>query len=272
MTPFTTAFIGAGNMAGSIIGGLLASGVPPSALRAADPQACNREALARRGLTALDSDNRAVARGADVVVLAVKPQIMEAVCRDLAPALAPEQLVLSIAAGISLPALARWLEVPVSLVRCMPNTPALLGAGATALYAPPSVAPLQRQRAEQVLSATGYTCWVDDEDLLHAVTAVSGSAPAYFFQFMEAIIARGEAMGLDADTARRLCAQTCIGAGRMLAESDVDAAELRRRVCSPGGTTERAVASFRDDGLDRLVHRAMDACIARSREMGEEFA
>jgi len=272
VTAFTTAFIGAGNMAGSIIGGLLAAGVDPARLRAADPNAENLETLQSRGLMHLGSDNRAIATGADVVVLAVKPQILRAVCEDLAPALTGGPLVLSIAAGVPAASIDAWLDGRAAVVRCMPNTPALLQAGATAVYAHGEVGATQRNRAETILGAVGYCCWVDDEDLLHAVTAVSGSAPAYFFLMMEAIIAEGQRMGLDAASARMLCAQTCIGAGRMLAEGDVDAAELRRRVCSPGGTTERAVAQLQGDGLEALVARAMEACARRSREMSEELA
>ena len=259
-------------MAGSIIGGLLAAGSDAAQLRASDPQPEHRERLRAQGLTQLGSDNRAAAAGADVVVLAVKPQILRAVCEDLAPVLDEGQLVISVAAGVPAASLDRWLGARAVLLRCMPNTPALLGAGATALYAHGALDDTARERAEHILGAVGRSCWVDDESLLHAVTAVSGSGPAYFFLFMEAMVAGGERMGLDADTARMLCAQTCIGAGRMLAEGNADAAELRRRVSSPGGTTERAVAALQAGGLDALVAAAMEACARRSRQMSDEFS
>jgi pyrroline-5-carboxylate reductase len=269
---FSCAFIGAGNMAGSIIRGLLRAGTDAQSLRAADPSAANLEALRELGLKQTDADNRVAAAEADVVVLAVKPQILRAVCEELAGTLHPEQTIISIAAGVATDSLSRWLGGHAAVVRCMPNTPALLRSGATALYAPPRVTALQRARAEEVLAAVGIVAWVDDEELLHAVTAVSGSGPAYFFQFMEAMIAEGQRLGLDADSARRLCAQTCIGAGRMVAEGSVEAAELRRRVCSPGGTTERAVARFSDDDLAGLVSRAMRDCYERSQEMTRELS
>ncbi|MFT7287686.1 MAG: pyrroline-5-carboxylate reductase [Halieaceae bacterium] len=271
MSVFSVAFIGAGNMAGSIIGGLLAAGFDAASLAAADPDEGNLQRLEKQGLTRTGTDNAAIAGAADVVVLAVKPQILRAVCEDLAPVMREGQLAVSIAAGVGADSLREWLGDRPAIVRCMPNTPALLRAGASALYAHGAVSDVQRLRAEQVMTAVGILRWVKEESLLHAVTAVSGSGPAYFFLFMEAMIAEGQRMGLDAESARTLCAQTCIGAGRMLAEGDVAAAELRRRVCSPGGSTERAVAAFQGGGLEGIVRTAMRACYARSEEMGKEL-
>ena len=267
MSAFTTAFIGAGNMARSMIGGLLTAGFAAQDIGAADPVADNLEALRALGLTSLGSDNAVIAGAADVVVLAVKPQVMRSVCESLAPAMRNDTLVISIAAGIPADSLSEWLGGRARLVRCMPNTPAMLGLGASALYAYGDISEALRHRAQTVLEAVGVVRWVDQEDLLHAVTALSGSGPAYFFLFMEAMIAEAKRMGLDEESARTLCAQTCIGAGRMLIVGDAEAGELRRRVTSPGGTTERAVAAFESAGLAELVGTAMRDCHARSREL-----
>lgn len=271
-TAFTTAFVGAGNMAASIIGGMLAAGFPADTLRASATSETTLEPLRKLELAALDTDNARIVRGADVVVLAVKPQKLRAVCEELAPSITAEQLVLSVAAGVTSDSLSGWLGGHAAIVRCMPNTPSLLGVGASGVYARPAVSGVQRQRTDAILSSVGVVRWLDDEQLLHAVTAIAGSAPAYFFQFMQAMIAEGERMGLDAPTARTLCAQTCLGAGTMLAESDEDAATLLAAVCSPGGTTERAVEAFTAGGLEALVAAAMQRCHARSQEMAEEFS
>lgn len=272
VSSFNTAFIGAGNMASSIIGGLLNAGFTPSSMAAADPIDGNLQRLRDQGIERLSTSNGTAIERADVIVLAVKPQVMEAVCADLAGSLVPGQLILSIAAGIGADSLAGWLGGAVHIVRCMPNTPALLGAGASALCAHGDVPKLQKERASAIMEAVGVVRWVDDEAQIHAVTALSGSGPAYFFQFMEAMIAEGQRMGLDSETARTLCAQTCLGAGQMLVTSDVDAAELRRRVTSPGGTTERAVASFEAAGLAEIVAAAMRDAEARSVELARELA
>lgn len=259
-------------MSRSIIGGLTTSGFNPTSIGASDPAADNLEQLRAFGVDRLSGDNATIASQADVIVLAVKPQVLQDVCISIAATLTTEQLVISIAAGVEASDLNRWLGGAASVVRCMPNTPALLRLGASALYAYGEVSDLQRDRAETVMSAVGVLRWVNDEALMHAVTAVSGSGPAYFFQFMEAMIDEAVRMGLDAETARALCAQTCIGAGQMVAEGDVDASELRRRVCSPGGTTERAVAAFDAGGLSSLVSQAMRDCYKRSEELAKELA
>ena len=269
---FSVAFIGAGNMAASIMAGLIDAGADPAQLRAADPGEQAQANARELALGSVGTDNQQAAAGADVVILAVKPQVLRAVCEDIAPVMARGQLVISIAAGIGTESLREWLGAAPAIVRCMPNTPSLLRAGASALYADAGVDAQQRSRAAAVMQAVGIVRWVDDEQLMHAVTAISGSAPAYFFLFMEAMIAEGERMGLDAETARILCAQNCIGAGRMVDEGSVDAAELRRRVTSPGGTTERAIAAFTDGELATLVQKAMRACEARSEEMARELS
>ena len=272
MIDYQLGVIGAGNMAFSMIGGLIDAGTDPALLRASDRSEAQLQRLRELGVGVLDTDNQRVARDADVVVLAVKPQLMREVCEALAPAISPGQLVISIAAGIGAAAIGQWLDDKPALVRCMPNTPSLLGAGASGMFALEGVSDEQRKQAETIMGAVGVVRWVSDEPQLHAVTAVSGSAPAYFFLFMEAMIAEGERMGLDSESVRILCAQACIGAGRMVAAGDVDAAELRRRVCSPGGTTERAVAVLRDGHLEDLVGAAMRACYRRSEEMAKELS
>ncbi|MEM9396244.1 MAG: pyrroline-5-carboxylate reductase [Pseudomonadota bacterium] len=272
MSDFRTAFVGAGNMAKSIVGGMLSSGFDASNLSAADPLEANRAGLEKLAVAAVTTSNRDAVQGADVIVLAVKPQVLKGVCTELRPALDETQLVLSIAAGVNEASLRTWLGEAPAIVRCMPNTPALLGSGATAVHSESPLSNEQRMRVERILGAVGLVAWVDAEDLLHGVTALSGSGPAYFFQFMEAMIEEAQRMGLTEQDARALCAQTCIGAGRMVAESATSASELRRRVTSPGGTTERAVAVFSEEGLERLVRKAMRECYARSQELAQELA
>ncbi|HHI76203.1 MAG TPA: pyrroline-5-carboxylate reductase [Gammaproteobacteria bacterium] len=264
------AFIGAGNMAAALIGGLIADGTPPDRLIAADPDTERlRQLAASAGIRTLE-DNAEAVRAADVVVLAVKPQVLQQVASGLAEAIqAHRPLVISIAAGVRSDTLQRWLGGGVALVRSMPNTPAMLQAGATALYATPEVDAAQREQAETVLRAVGLVRWVEDESLMDAVTALSGSGPAYFFLFMEALEQAGERLGLPADTARLLTLQTALGAARMAIESGEDPAELRRRVTSPGGTTERAIASFEADDLAGVVQRALSAARDRSVELSQ---
>jgi pyrroline-5-carboxylate reductase len=264
------AFIGAGNMATSLIGGLLAQGIAPASLCASEPGAAQREAVAAsHGITLFAANADAVA-GADIVLLAVKPQVMQQVCRDLAAHLHPDQLIVSIAAGISCASLSSWLGTR-RVVRCMPNTPALLRQGVSGLYANPEVSPAQRQQAEQLLGAVGMVIWLQDEQLIDAVTAVSGSGPAYFFLLMEAMIDAGVNLGLQRQTASMLTLHTALGAARMALESDVEASELRRRVTSPNGTTEAAIRSFQAGGFQALVQQALDAAARRSAELAEQL-
>jgi len=271
VAPPRIAFIGAGNMAGSIIGGLLNRGLPAEHIAVSDPVEAALAALAPRGVR-LAPDNAAAVAGADVVVLAVKPQVMAAVAGELAPALATAApVVVSIAAGIDCASLQQWLGPDVPVVRCMPNTPALVGAGMAALYAGPGTEDSQRALAEQVMAPTGELLWVEEEALLDAVTAVSGSGPAYFFLVMEAMQAAGEQLGLSPAQARRLVGQTALGAAQMAVGERVEAAELRRRVTSPGGTTEQAIHCLEQGGLRSLFHRALVAARDRSAELTREF-
>ena len=264
------AFIGAGNMAASLIGGLLAQGLPASHIRASDPGAEQRARVAaEHGIELFESNAEAIA-GADIVVLATKPQVLKGVCQALAPNLQAGQMVVSIAAGITCASLTAWLG-EVALGRCMPNTPALLRQGVSGLYANPRVSTEQRQQAEQLLGAVGLAVWLDEERLIDAVTAVSGSGPAYFFLLIEAMTAAGEQLGLPRETAAQLTLQTALGAARMATESDVDAAELRRRVTSPNGTTEAAIKTFQAGGFEALVQQALDAAARRSAELAEQL-
>jgi pyrroline-5-carboxylate reductase len=261
------AFIGGGNMARSLIGGLIKAGTPAAAIRVADPML---EPLAPLGVRATQ-DNATAAQGAAVVVLAVKPQVMEAACRAIAPELAASAapLVVSVAAGTPIAAIERWLGRPHAVVRCMPNTPALLGAGATGMCANARVSAVQRASAEGLLSAVGIVEWIEDEALMDAVTALSGSGPAYVFLLIEEMTNAAVALGLPLTSARRLAVQTALGAARMAAESGEDPASLRQRVTSPGGTTAAALASFERDAFAAIVARALTAARDRGRELAE---
>jgi pyrroline-5-carboxylate reductase len=270
------ALIGGGNMARGLIGGLLGRGASPALITVSDPLAAGRAALERDFAIRTTEDNAAAARGADVVVLAVKPQQMSAVARALAPALAHSPLVVSVAAGIRASDLQRWVGAGVPVVRAMPNRPALIGAGASGLYAGASVGPAQRALAQQVLGASGLCVWVDAESDLDLVTALSGSGPAYFFRLAELMSEAAIAQGLEPLTARKLAAQTLAGAGQLVAaelagEAGADLARMRAEVTSKGGTTEAALAEFDARGLGATVAAAQAAAARRSQELAEQF-
>lgn len=270
MSKTRIAFIGAGNMATSLIGGLRAQGVDAAQIRASDPGAEQRAKVAAEHGIELFADNAEAIDGADVILLAVKPQMMKAVCEALRPNLKPHQLLVSVAAGITCASMNSWLgDRPI--VRCMPNTPALIRQGVSGLYATDKVSADQRGQAEQLLSAVGTAFWLDEEKQLDAVTAVSGSGPAYFFLLIEAMTAAGEKLGLPRDVAGQLTLQTALGAALMAKSSDVDAAELRRRVTSPKGTTEAAINAFQAGGFEALVETALTAAAHRSAEMAEQL-
>ncbi|GAB3728747.1 pyrroline-5-carboxylate reductase [Luteimonas pelagia] len=271
------AFIGGGNMARSLIGGLLARGTPPGSIHVADPSEAQRKALSSEFGVQVHADNADAAGAADVWMLAVKPQVMRQACEALA-ATARERrpTAVSIAAGITSAQIARWLGdadgARQAVVRTMPNTPALLGAGVSGLYANAAVDDAGRTVAEALMASAGETVWVDDEALMDAVTAVSGSGPAYVFLLAEAMQAAGEAEGLPAEAARLLASQTILGAARMLTEGDEPADALRRRVTSPGGTTQAAIETFESGGLRELVAKAVHAARVRGRELSEANA
>ncbi len=262
------AFIGGGNMARSLIAGLLRQGVPANTIHVAEPVDALREQLAidfgvHGHVTAVEA-----AQDCRTWVLAVKPQVMASVCEPLQPlARILQPLVVSIAAGIGSDRLRQWLGEGAALVRAMPNTPALLGAGVTGLYAGPDVDADGRSRTQALLASAGQTVWIEDESLMDAVTAVSGSGPAYVFLLAEAMQAAAVAQGLPPDAATTLVTQTLLGASRMLTESGEPASELRRRVTSPNGTTHAAIETFQAGGFEALVAQAIDAATRRGREL-----
>lgn len=269
------AFIGGGNMGRCLVGGLIGDGHPCERLRVSDPDPERLQVFGERFGVRTGNDNRSTIAGADVVILAVKPQVVRAVVEDVAETLrAQRPLVLSIVAGLSTGVLRKWIgsggigsEVPI--VRAMPNTPALVRSGAAALYAEAgSVGRGHRDSAESILRAVGSTVWVEDEALMDTVTALSGSGPAYFFLLMELIERAGVSMGLTPESARLLTLQTAFGAAKMALESETPAAVLRAQVTSPGGTTEQAIKTFQDCGIESIVTRALRAAEARSRELG----
>jgi pyrroline-5-carboxylate reductase len=266
------ALIGAGNMARSLVGGLIADGWDPSRIAVSDPDREQLGLLNSRFPVRTHTSNTAIIADSEVVVLAVKPQIIHDVARELADSVQEQSpLVISIAAGVRAADLQRWLGGECALVRCMPNTPALVQSGATALFPSESVTPDQKDLAETVLRAVGLVLWIDNEALMDAVTALSGSGPAYFLLVIEALQQSGEALGLDHRTARLLALQTAFGAAKMALESSEDVAVLRQQVTSPGGTTERALAVLEDGGLRELFQKALTAAHDRSRELAEQI-
>jgi len=263
-------FIGAGNMAASLIKGLLTSGFQANQLWAVDIDADRLAHIVAS--TGINSGSNADLANLDVIVLAVKPQAMAAVCVELKKTLVNSDcLLISVAAGINLPHLQKWLGAERAIIRCMPNTPALVGKGATALFANKLVASSQKQLAAEILSAVGISVWVQHEEDIDSVTALSGSGPAYFFLLMEAMQSTAITMGLDADTARQLTYQTALGAAALALDSKESTSELRRKVTSPGGTTEQAIKTFETGGLRMLVDKALSAARQRSVELAEEF-
>ena len=265
-------FIGAGNMATSLIGGLIEKGYSTNRIVACDPVVDSGKRLeAAFGITT-HTENASAAAQADIIILAVKPQVMKVVACDLAPALAHKPLVISIAAGITAAALQSWLGEEMPIIRCMPNTPALVQSGASGLFATNLVNPLQRQRAGDILAAVGTVSWLASEDEIDKVTALSGSGPAYFFLVIEAMTEAAIKLGLDPKTARQLTLQTALGAARMAEASDVDAGELRKRVTSPAGTTEKAINSLLDNKLPEHFEQAIAAAYHRAKEMADELS
>jgi pyrroline-5-carboxylate reductase len=264
------AFIGGGNMARSLIGGLLADGCSPDKLWVADLDEAQRRVLRERFGVQVGADNGAAAAQSAIVVLAVKPQVVQTVATELAPTIQKSKaLVISVAAGVRSADISRWLGGDVALVRAMPNTPALVRCGATALYANAAVSAERRHLAESILRAVGLTVWVDEEALLDSVTALSGSGPAYFFLVMEALESAAVSQGLSPRQARLLTLETAFGAAKMALESEESVATLRARVTSPGGTTERAIAVLQQGGLEALFSEALSAARQRAEELGD---
>lgn len=263
------AFIGGGNMASAILGGLRRAGVPAEALIVVEPHAPQRERLrAEFGIDALPAGDASLAAAA-LVVWAVKPQLFAEAAAPLQPWLGGA-LQLSVMAGIRSEALVR-ASGSERVVRAMPNTPALIGQGISGLFARPAVSAVERGRIEQLLAPTGQTLWVGQEADLDAVTALSGSGPAYFFYFVEALMAAAVEMGLSAEQGRRLALATCAGAAALGLASDESPAVLRERVTSKGGTTHAAISSMQADGVDAAIRRAALAAQRRAAELGREF-
>ena len=268
----TAAFIGGGNMGGALIRGLIARGLAPQNISVGEAVQARRVALADELGVHVSADNLETVDGADIVVLAVKPQDMGAMVRPLASTLAKRKpLVLSIAAGIRVADIVGWCGAGAAVVRAMPNRPALNNAGATAIYAPASVSESRRALAADVLGAVGTTVWVQTEDALDVVTALSGSGPAYFFLLAELMTDAAVNLGLDRASAQELSIQTLFGSGRMARDSDGDLARLRAEVTSKGGTTEAALRAFDAANLRGIVAAALSAATDRSREMAQAF-
>ncbi|MCU7915229.1 MAG: pyrroline-5-carboxylate reductase [Candidatus Thiodiazotropha sp. (ex Gloverina cf. vestifex)] len=268
MTSSKLTFVGGGNMATSLIAGLIADGYDSQLITVSDLDSEKLAQMAARFGIHTEPDNAKAIEDAGIVVLAVKPQVLESVARGLAETLQKTQpLVISIAAGVQETVLRDWLGGDVTLVRSMPNTPAMIQSGATGLHAGPGVTDEQRDMAENILRAVGLTRWVDDETQMDAVTAVSGSGPAYFFLIMEAMEAAAIDMGLDNETARLLVLQTALGASRMAMESSDSPATLREKVTSPGGTTECALGILEEGKLRELFAKALRGAQTRSQEL-----
>jgi len=266
-------FIGGGNMAQALISGLVGCGIKPNLITVADPSSDAREQLAAKGLNTVDpmADPKSAVIGADIVVLAVKPQMMKVVVSAFADVL-DNQLVISVAAGLSTDLLSNMLGGYSNIVRAMPNTPSMIQMGATGLYGTDNISAEQKQLATAVMEASGLVMWVDDEEHMHAVTAVSGSAPAYMFYFIESMVDGAIALGLDKEQASALAMQTMLGAAKMAMNSDDAPAELRRKVTSPNGTTQAAVESMQANEIGRQISEAMQACYDRSQALSEEMS
>lgn len=262
-------FIGGGNMAQSLIGGLIASDVPAVAIHVSEPDETRRQQLQIDFGIHTSANNLTTTEQCDVIVFAVKPQLMKEVVSNIKST--TDKLFISIAAGIETSAIENWLGQPAAIVRTMPNTPALVKSGATGLFANPNVSATQKESAESILRAVGLTLWVEREELLDAVTALSGSGPAYLFLVMEAMEQAGIELGLSPTDARLLTVQTAFGASKLALEINEDPAVLRKRVTSPGGTTERAVQVLQENQLHKIFQQALTAARDRARELAEQL-
>jgi pyrroline-5-carboxylate reductase len=266
------AFIGAGNMAQAILKGMLAAGYPQDKISASGRTQAKLDTLSADTGINTSTDNLALCSKADVIVLGVKPQMMGELIQSIAPVVdASKQLIVSVAAGILASSIEAWLGQKTPIVRCMPNTPSLVGQGAAGLFATPEVSAAQKQTASTIMQSVGLALWVDNEDHIDAVTAVSGSGPAYYFLMMEAMIAGAEKLGLSNEVAQQLVLQTAAGAAQMAQQSQQTPDQLRVAVTSPNGTTEQAINTFNDGGFSELCSQAMAAAHARSKELAQLF-
>ena len=264
------AFLGGGNMASALIGGLIAKGTDARSISVIEMSAAARERLAAKHAIHLSTAPDAAMQAADVVVLAVKPQDMKRALASISAA-ARGKLVISVAAGVRLDALSRWLGGHRKIVRCMPNTPALIGAGITGLYAMPEVEKGEREKAETILRAVGDVVWMPEERLLDPVTAVSASGPAYVFWFIEQLAASAEKLGIPKDAALKLAKQTVLGAAQLASASPDSPEMLRKNVTSKGGTTEAALKVFDEEKLAERFARAVAAASRRGEELGKDL-
>ncbi len=272
MNNYSIGFIGGGNMAASIIGGLINDGFPAIQLHVAEPNDAARGQLAANFGIHTHTDNTLIANEVDVLVLAVKPQVMKSVTEQVASVVQAKQpLVISIAAGIRSGDLSKWLGGNIAVVRSMPNTPALVQSGAAGLFANAQVTDAQREQAESILRAVGITVWLDEEQLIDVVTALSGSGPAYIFYVIEAMENAAVNLGLESSIARRLAVQTAFGASKLALESSDEPALLREKVTSPGGTTERALTVLKENGLESLFIEALQAASDRAAELADQL-
>ena len=263
-------FLGGGNMAGALLGGLLSKGFDARDMSVVEQSAPARERLAARFPVRIATAPDVGLQGADVLVIAVKPQDMRAALASVS-AFSKEKLVVSVAAGIGIAALSRWLGGHTKIVRCMPNTPGLIGAGITGLYAPPEVGNEERDKAETILRAVGEVVWLAEERLIDPVTAVSASGPAYVFWFIEQLAAAAVKLGIAQEDALTLARQTVLGAARLAVSSGKQPSELRKEVTSKGGTTEAALKVFEEEKLAERFIRAVEAASKRGEEMGREL-
>ena len=272
MENLTIVFIGSGNIASSMIGGLIANGIKPEKLIAADADKTQQQLIAEKYGIKVFNVNYDAAKHADVIIFAVKPQVMPTVVKEIAENIKIEnKLILSVAAGVKLQSIANWLGQSSAIVRTMPNMPALIQAGASALYANEFTNDKQRNTAETIMRSVGAAIWLDAEEQMDVVTALSGSGPAYFFYFMELMEKNAIEMGLNKEDAHLLTIETALGAAKMALLSSYEPTTLRKQVSSPGGTTEQALNIFIQGKLDKLVRNAMDAAKMRSVELSESF-
>jgi pyrroline-5-carboxylate reductase len=266
------AFIGGGNMASCLIGGMIADGFCKDQILVSEPRTSARSHLQDCYAIETTADSLYAASAASLIVLAVKPQILATVAREIAPSLAHKPTIVSIAAGIPVVALEKWLGHGLSLIRAMPNTPAMVQNGATGLFANGVLESQQKDRVEKIFNAVGYTCWVDREELIDAVTAVSGSGPAYFFLIFELMQKIGRELGLTEQVAKELTLHTALGASRMALQSESSASELREQVTSPGGTTQAALQCLYQQDVEESFRQAMISAVQRAKQMSLDFS
>ncbi len=265
-------FIGGGSMASCLIGGMLANGIEKSHITVAEPNATARQQLTELHGVNTTEDNLSAASSAEVIILAVKPQIMRSVATHLALALNHKPTIISIAAGIPIAALENWLGTDLTLIRAMPNTPAMVQAGATGLYANRLLEAEEKGLVQNIFDTVGFTCWVAEETLIDAVTAVSGSGPAYFFLIYEAMQRIGQELGLEPEIAADLTLHTALGAARLALALSQTPNELRQQVTSRGGTTQAAIECFQSEGIEDVFRKAMNRALERAQQMSAEFS